>query len=331
PGRRRGELADRPAPARLPAPRPPLRPGVVGTAGGRRAAGRARPVARALEHAVTAPRSTSVPSPFPPIEDYAFLSDCHTGALVAPDGAVGWLCVPRFDSPSVFGSLLDRQAGDFRFGPFGVNTPTARAYEPGTNILTTTWNTSTGWLVVRDALTMGPRPGDDPVTPHTRPPTDDDADHVLVRVAECIDGQVELELVCEPVFDYGRQGATWTLTGDGGHEAHAHGAGTTVGLRTDLALGVEGGRVRARHVLRAGERAFCALSWDADLAGPADADTAAARLASTTRFWRDWLRRARAIDHRYRQAIERSALAIKGLTYMPTGATVAALTTSLPE
>src|SRR5690606_11817099 len=182
PGRRRGELADRPAPARLPAPRPPLRPGVVGTAGGRRAAGRARPVARALEHAVTAPRSTSVPSPSPPIEDYAFLSDCHAGALVAPDGAVGWLCVPRFDSPSVFGSLLDRQAGDFRFGPFGVNTPTARAYEPGTNILTTTWNTSTGWLVVRDALTMGPRPGDDPVTPHTRPPTDDDADHVLVRV-----------------------------------------------------------------------------------------------------------------------------------------------------
>src|SRR5690606_33880876 len=306
PGRRRGELADRPAPARLPAPRPPLRPGVVGTAGGRRAAGRARPVARALEHAVTAPRSTSVPSPFPPIEDYAFLSDCHTGALVAPDGAVGWLCVPRFDSPSVFGSLLDRQAGDFRFGPFGVNTPTARAYEPGTNILTTTWNTSTGWLVVRDAPTMGPRPGGDPVTPHTRPPTAGDAAPVLPRAA------------------------AW-LAGHGGHEAHAHGAGTTVGLRTDLALGVEGGRVRARHVLRAGERAFCALSWDADLAGPADADTAAARLASTTRFWRDWLRRARAIDHRYRQAIERSALAIKGLTYMPTGATVAALTTSLPE
>ncbi|MFO7281411.1 MAG: glycoside hydrolase family 15 protein [Thermoanaerobacterales bacterium] len=280
---------------------------------------------------MTAPPSTSMPSPFPPIEDYAFLSDCHTGALIAPDGAVGWLCVPRFDSPSVFGSLLDRQAGDFRFGPFGVNAPTSRAYEPGTNILTTTWNTSTGWLVVRDALTMGPRAGDDPVTPHTRPPADDDADHVLVRTAECIDGQVEVELVCEPVFDYGREGATWALVGDDRHEAHAQGAGTTLSLRADLPLGVEGGRVRARHVLRAGERAFCALSWDADLAGPADVDEAAARLASTTRFWRDWLRRARAIDHPYRQAIERSALTIKGLTYMPTGATVAALTTSLPE
>ena len=127
--------------------------------------------------------STSTPSPFPPIEDYAFLSDCHTGALVAPDGSIGWLCVPRFDSPSLFGTLLDRQAGYFRFGPFGVNVPTAWAYEPGTNTLVTTWNTQGGWVVVRDALTMGPDTGDDPVTPHTRPPADEDADHVLVRTA----------------------------------------------------------------------------------------------------------------------------------------------------
>ena len=87
------------------------------------------------------PQSAARPSPFPPIADYAFLSDCHTGALVAPDGSVGWLCVPRFDSPSVFGSLLDRQAGYFRVGPFGITIPTARAYEPGTNVLVTTWKT----------------------------------------------------------------------------------------------------------------------------------------------------------------------------------------------
>ena len=185
--------------------------------------------------------------------------------------------------------------------------------------------------MVHDALTMGPHDGEDTVTPHTRPPADDDADHLLVRVAECIDGEVEVELVCEPVFDYGRTGAAWTLADGDRHSAEAAGAGQTVRLRTDMALGVEGGRVRARHVLRAGERVYCALSWADGLAAPADGDDAVARLAATTRFWRDWLGRARAVDHPYRHAIERSALAIKGLTYMPTGATVAALTTSLPE
>ena len=135
-----------------------------------------------------AQRSAAAPSPFPPIADYAFLSNCHTGALVAPDGAIDWLCVPAFDSPSVFGSLLDRQAGYFRLGPFGINHPAARVYEPGTNVLATTWKTPTGWIVVRDALTMGPRAGEDKVTPHTRPPADDDADHMLVRTVRCLDG-----------------------------------------------------------------------------------------------------------------------------------------------
>jgi alpha,alpha-trehalase len=97
--------------------------------------------------------SAAAPSPFTPIADYAFISNCHTGALVAPDGAIDWLCVPRFDSPSVFGTLLDRQAGYFRLGPFGVNVPSARVYEPGTNILITAWRRPTGWIVVRDALT----------------------------------------------------------------------------------------------------------------------------------------------------------------------------------
>jgi alpha,alpha-trehalase len=272
-----------------------------------------------------------MPSPFPPIADYAFLSNCHTGALVAPDGSIDWLCVPRFDSPSVFGSLLDREAGTFRLGPFAINVPTARVYEPGTNTLTTTWTTPNGWVEVRDALTMGPRRTEDEITPHTRPPADDDADHVLVRMARCMEGQVEIELVCEPVFDYGRTPAEWSLVDGDRHTADATGGGVTIRLQTDMALGIEGNRVRARHVLEEGGTLYCSLSWAEGLASPGDAEEAAARLTATTRFWRSWLGRARIPDHRLRDAIQRSALAIKGLTYMPTGATVAALTTSLPE
>jgi GH15 family glucan-1,4-alpha-glucosidase len=277
------------------------------------------------------PQSAAAPSPFPPIADYAFLSNCHTGALVAPDGAVDWLCVPRFDSPSVFGTLLDREAGSFRLGPFGINVPAARVYEPGTNTIATTWQTPGGWVLVRDALTMGPRRGEDAITPHTRPPADDDADHVLVRTVLCLHGAVEVELVCEPVFDYGRVPAEWELVGDDRHAADASGAGLTLRLCTDMSVGIEGGRVRARHVLHRGDQAYCSLSWAEGLESPATGDEANARLAATTSFWREWLSRARQPDHRWREHVQRSALTVKGLTYMPTGATVAALTTSLPE
>ncbi len=275
-------------------------------------------------------RTDAAPSPFTPIADYAFLSNCHTGALVAPDGSIDWLCVPKFDAPSVFGCLLDREAGSFRFGPFGIHHPTARAYEPGTNVLETTWRTPTGWIVVRDALTMGPRTHDDEITPHVRPPNDDDADHMLVRTVECVAGQVELELVCEPAFDYGRTPPEWTVTDTTRTRAEGSAAGQTIRLSTNFAVGVEGGSIRAMHVLREGERAFCALSW-AEADTPMDTDDADARIAATVRFWRSWLGRARIPDHRLREVVQRSMLAIKGLTYMPTGATVAALTTSLPE
>jgi len=284
------------------------------------------------EHeAQPAPQSAAAPSPFPAIADYAFLSNCHTGALVAPDGAVEWLCIPSFDSPSVFGSLLDREAGFFRFGPFGISHPTQRVYGPGTNVLLTTWKTPSGWIVVRDALTMGPWTHEDEITPHTRPPADDDADHMLVRVVECLDARVEVELVCEPAFDFGRGQAEWTMVDGSRHTVDATGAEQTFRLQSDIALGIEGDRVRGRHVLEKGERAYCVLSWAEGLAVPKDAEEANARLDATASFWRAWLGTARIPDHRLRDPIQRSALTIKGLTYMPTGATVAALTTSLPE
>src|SRR6202034_814039 len=92
---------------------------------------------------------------FPPIAEYGFLSDCENNCLVAPDGSVEWLCLPRPDSASVFGALLDRAAGSFRFGPNGTHVPQHRRYVPGTMVLETTWQTPTGWMTVHDLLAIG--------------------------------------------------------------------------------------------------------------------------------------------------------------------------------
>jgi len=269
-------------------------------------------------------------SPFPPIADYAFLSDCHTGALLAPHGTVEWLCTPRFDAPSVFGALLDRGAGGFRLGPYGIDVPGARRYEPGTNIVETTWMTPSGWVVVRDALTIGPWGSSSDPAAHTRPPTDTDADRVLVRTIECIQGSVQIEMVCEPAFDYARTEAQWTQV-DGYCVADASDGETTLRLSTDLMLGIEGNRARARHTLQEGEKRFCALSWAADLHGPRSVEEASEMLDRTSHFWRGWLDDGHFPDHPWRVYLQRSALVLKGLTYSPTGAMVAALTTSLPE
>ncbi len=272
-------------------------------------------------------------SPYPPIADYAFLSDCHTGALVAPDGTIEWLCLPRFDAPSVFGAVLDRGAGGFRFGPYGVNVPMARRYEPGTNILETTWMTQSGWVVVRDALTIGPWHDEEGGrhSDHVRAPTDDDADHLLVRTIECIQGQVQVELTCEPMFDYARTPATWAMAGEDWYAADATDGTMTIRLLSDLRIGLEGTIARARHTMGEGEKRFCALSWTEARGGPRTAAQADGHLDATSHFWRQWMNTGHFPDHRWRSYLQRSALTLKGLTYAPTGALIAAPTTSLPE
>jgi len=271
-------------------------------------------------------------SPFPPIADYAFLSDCHTGALVAPDGSVEWMCLPHFDSPSLFAAMLDRGAGSFRLGPYGVFVPAGRRYIPGTNVLETTWMTAQGWLVVRDALTIGEWHDNKEGTSHTRPPTDYDADHLLVRTVECIQGQVQIEMVCEPMLQYGAEPVDWTVVeGEHGHALDVADASLQLRLFSDMRIGIEGNRAHARHTLAEGERAFCALSWTEGLGGPRSADQAHAHLERTSHFWRSWLADGTFPDHSWRFYLQRAALVLKGLTFMPTGALVAAPTTSLPE
>src|SRR6185312_14122730 len=182
-----------------------------------------------------------MPDEFPPIGGYGFLSDCHTSALVSYDGAVEWLCLPRFDAPSVFAAVLDRGAGRLTVRPPGVIVPISRRYKPGTLVIETTWVTDTGWVVVTDALSIAswtPTEGS-PIVSH-------ESDQSLLRTITCIDGEVDVEMECLPRMSYGRVAAAWS-DGDAAGEAPgvsekiARGAdGIELELRTDLDVETDG-------------------------------------------------------------------------------------------
>jgi GH15 family glucan-1,4-alpha-glucosidase len=266
---------------------------------------------------------------FPPIGSYGFLSDCHTAALVSYDGSVEWLCLPRFDSPSVFGALLDRDAGHFSLGPRDVVAPIGRRYEPGTLVIETTWVTDTGWAVVHDALTIGEwapaGEGSD------RPRTEHESDHSLLRTVTCLDGEVTLDLECRPRFGYGAELGEWS-GGELGEAVAEGGDGVRLQLSSDMELSVSATAARGTLHLREDESGFCAVTWgEGELGGPRSAPEALERLDSTEEFWRSWLRDGDFPDHPWRVHLQRSALVLKGLTHTPTGAIVAAPTTSLPE
>jgi GH15 family glucan-1,4-alpha-glucosidase len=270
---------------------------------------------------------------FPAIADYAFLSDCETCALVAPNGNVEWLCLPRFDSPSVFGAILDRDAGTFRLGPADVEVPAARRYLPGTTVVETSWGTSGGWIIVRDVLLIGPWHHEhDRSHTHRRAPTDYDADHVLLRLVRCVNGEVQVTLDCEPRFEYGRLNGLWEYTGPGYHEARcaAEGCELQLKLTTDMNVGFEGPRATARTLMKEGDTLFVALAWS-EHPGPTNYEDAYARLVWTAHHWQHWLDHGQFPDHPWRTHLQRAALTLKGLSYAPTGALVAAATTSLPE
>ncbi|WEO78808.1 glycoside hydrolase family 15 protein [Cryobacterium sp. SO2] len=265
---------------------------------------------------------------FPPIADYAFLSDCEVSTLIAPDGAVEWLCLPRPDSPSVFAALLDRTAGLFRFAPTNTAVPEQRRYLPGTMVLETTWHTPTGWLTVKDVLVMGPL-ADHRREGYRRSPGNAISQRTLLRIASCFDGRVELQVNCFPLFDYARAQAPWSFDGPGYTRATVGNGDVTLTLGGSVPLGVVGARCTGRTTLETGESAYVALSWDGIV--PEDLEEATRQLEQTEKYWRNWMSMATFPDHRFRPHIERSALALKGLSYAPTGAIMAAATTSLPE
>ena len=270
-------------------------------------------------------------STFPPIADYAFLSDCENNCLVAPDGSIEWLSLPRPDSPSMFGALLDRTAGTFRFGPGNALVPDHRRYVPGTMVLETTWHTPTGWLVVNDMFVVRPVSDEGRRAGYQRVPRVGAGVGTILRTATCISGKVDVAAMCLPMFDYGSAPSSWSYDTDSYHSMVVRQPDGDVSLRlhSSFQLGEIAARAYVRSVLHEGESGFISLTW----AGPAPASQqeADADLASTVSFWRDWLSTGTFPDHPWRPYLERSALTLKGLSYAPTGAIMAASTTGLPE
>jgi GH15 family glucan-1,4-alpha-glucosidase len=261
--------------------------------------------------------------PHPAISDYAIIGDCRSAALISRDGSLDWLCWPRFDSPSLFGALLDQGKGG-RFAVRPVHPFSAeRRYVPDTNILETTFRTSSGTLRLTDLM---------PVCSEADKRRELWPQHQILRAVECPAGEVEVELVCDPRPDYAR--TTPRLRDRGALGIHYEHRDTVLVLRSDLplALSADGGGVRGRAVLRAGERRHVSLVFSQGepavippLGAPAER-----KIRMSAEWWQQWARRCTYAGP-HRAAVVRSALTLKLMAYAPSGAVVAAPTTSLPE
>lgn len=244
------------------------------------------------------------------IEDYAMIGDLHTAALVARSGSIDWLCLPNFDSSACFAALLDSpEAGRWLLSPAGGGDCTRRSYQPGTLILETEWETPTGSVRVTDFM----------------PVRDDAAD--IVRIVEGLSGRVPMhgELILR--FDYGRI-VPWVRRNEHGLSAVA--GPDAVYLTTTAPLEGHSLRTVSDFTIRAGDRVPFVLRWVSSHQSVPEPTDPTSVLAATQQFWREWISRSE-IQGKYREAVERSLITLKALTYAPTGGIVAAVTTSLPE
>jgi len=255
-----------------------------------------------------------------PIADHAFLSDCRTGALVTGAGVVDWWPAPRFDSPSAFSALLDDDAGHFRLRPRDPFVA-SRRYLPGTLVLETTMRTAGGTLRVTDALAFAPGARGHDIGRQVP--------HALVRVAEGLSGEIDVELDCAPRLEYGLAVPRMVEEADGVASA---GGPERVFLRGDRPLTADGGRACAGFTLRAGERAGWVLhrAPGAFAQAPPRLDPHAA-LEDTIAAWRSWSEQHAGYEGEHAEAVRFAPLVLQGLTFQPSGAIVAAPTTSLPE
>lgn len=257
--------------------------------------------------------------PYKPIGDYGVIGDLHTVALVGKDGSIDWCCFPHFDSPSLFGALLDDQRGGrFRIAPLDEGKR-QQLYLPETNVLLTRFLHHDGVAELTDFM---PIEGDEPGVLPKR--------HQIIRTVAVIRGTVTLRLECQPAFNFGRDGHTVALRPAG---ALFRSASMAVGLVSPLPLTIRQGVVEAEFTLSAGQRMTFFLEHLEEGASESLLDAPQAGESAfhdTVRFWRVWLAQCRYTG-RWREMVQRSALTLKLLTYAPTGAIVAAPTTSLPE
>jgi GH15 family glucan-1,4-alpha-glucosidase len=260
---------------------------------------------------------------YPPIGDYALIGDGRSAALVSRDGSLDWLCWPRFDSPSIFAALLDTERGGrFRVCPRGTFR-SERRYLPETNVLETVFHTASGTVALRDLMPVASEEDKrDALTP----------EHEVLREIEGLTGQVEVEVVYAPRPDYGRKHPALTARGAFGLWCEV--SGGSLALHSDLPLQLppDGHGAYGVATIAAGECKHLSLVFNTDAPGviPLLEDAARDRVERSIRWWRDWANRG-AYDGPYRDAVMRSALVLKLMTYAPSGAVVAAPTTSLPE
>ncbi len=252
------------------------------------------------------------------IGDYGFLSDCHSAALVGRAGSVGWWCVPRFDSPSVFGRLLGPDAGHWSLCPT-ADFKVERRYESDALVLRTVFTTAGGKVTVTDALALehGARGHEIGL----RSP------HVMLRRVEGSEGAVEMATEFAPRMEYGLTVPHIVGSPDG---VVARGGRVRLALTGGIALSAARGCARGRFTVHAGEQVDFRVAY-MPASQESATDGAEATLEDTISGWRSWAQLHDAYEGRHRDAVRRSSLVLQGLTFQPTGAVVAAATTSLPE
>jgi GH15 family glucan-1,4-alpha-glucosidase len=261
-------------------------------------------------------------SGFQPIADYGLLADCSSAALVDRDGSIDWLCLPHYDSPAVFARILDPDAGHWSIAPAGPSS-SERRYVPGTLVIETTFTAPTGTVRLVDAMGFaeGQRGHD----------VGRDAPHEILRLVEGVSGSVELELELAPRPEYGLVKPLFRAEDGGGR---TFGGPNQIAVSAGVPTRIEGSTMRATFTVAAGERVGFALHWaSAVSARPTSVapERVAARIEDTVAAWRSWEDEHDVYEGPHRKVVRLGARVLKGLTFRPTGAIVAAPTSSLPE